>query len=193
MADEQKPAEKAEKKTKKPAAAKAAEAAAPAAEAPAAPAPAPAPAAAVAVDGAAPAGEGSALAGLEPAAPKARRMKGAKNIREGVAHVRSTFNNTSVAITDIKGNLISWSSAGKVGFKGSRRSTAYAATMVAQDAARTAIGHGMHEVEVRVEGPGAGRESAVRALQSAGLVVTLIKDVTPIPHNGCRPRKRRRV
>jgi small subunit ribosomal protein S11 len=192
MADEQKPAEKAEKKSKKPAAAKAAEAAAPAVEA--APAAAPAPAAPTATaDGAAPAAEGSALAGLEPAAPKARRMKGAKNIREGVAHVRSTFNNTSVAITDIKGNLISWSSAGKVGFKGSRRSTAYAATMVAQDAARTAIGHGMHEVEVRVEGPGAGRESAVRALQSAGLVVTLIKDVTPIPHNGCRPRKRRRV
>jgi small subunit ribosomal protein S11 len=120
-------------------------------------------------------------------------MKGSKNIREGIAFVRSTFNNTSVSITDMKGNLISWSSAGKVGFKGSRRSTAYAATMVAQDAARAAIGHGMHEVEVRLEGPGAGRESAVRALQSSGLVVTTIKDVTPIPHNGCRPRKRRRV
>lgn len=183
MADEKKPAEKSEKKSKKPAA----ETAAPAA-----------PAAAVAEPAAAaPAGDAAASLlppGLEGAAtPKARRMKGSKNIREGVAHVRSTFNNTSVAITDIKGNLISWSSAGKVGFKGSRRSTAYAATMVAQDAARNAIGHGMHEVEVRVEGPGAGRESAVRALQSSGLVITLIKDVTPVPHNGCRPRKRRRV
>jgi len=183
MADEKKPADKKPKKPAADAAAGATPAAATAAPAAEAPAGAPATDAA-----------GIPLVpGAEPPLPKARRMKGSKNIREGVAHVRSTFNNTSVAITDLKGNVISWSSAGKVGFKGSRRSTAYAATMVAQDAARAAVSHGMHEVEVLVEGPGAGRESAVRAIQSAGINVTIIRDVTPIPHNGCRPRKRRRV
>lgn len=131
----------------------------------------------------------------EGAAPKAvrRRSKGSKNVPVGVAHIRATFNNTSVTITDVRGNVISWSSAGRAGFKGSRKSTAFAATMVAQDAARQAISHGMNEVEVRVQGPGAGRESAIRAIQSAGLAITAIQDITPIPHNGCRPPKRRRV
>lgn len=125
-------------------------------------------------------------------APK-RRQKGAKHVPLGVVHIRSTFNNTMVAITDTAGNLISWGSGGRSGFKGSRKSTAFAATVITQEAARQAAALGMHEVEVKVQGPGAGRESAVRALQSAGLTVTSIKDVTPIPHNGCRPRKRRRV
>ena len=125
--------------------------------------------------------------------PKIVRAKGAKNIIVGIAHVYSTFNNTSVTITDLNGNVIGWSSAGKVGFKGSRKSTAYAAQMAAQDASRQAMGHGLKEVEVRVKGPGAGRESAVRALQAIGLEVTTIKDVTPVPHNGCRPPKQRRV
>ena len=125
--------------------------------------------------------------------PKIVRAKGAKNIIVGIAHVYSTFNNTSVTITDLNGNVIGWSSAGKVGFKGSRKSTAYAAQMAAQDASRQAMGHGLKEVEVRVKGPGAGRESAVRALQAIGLEVTVIKDVTPVPHNGCRPPKQRRV
>jgi small subunit ribosomal protein S11 len=110
-----------------------------------------------------------------------------------VVHIRASFNNTTVTITDVKGAVISWSSAGRCGFKGSRRSTAYAATMVAQEAARQAVGHGMHEVEILVQGPGAGRESAIRSIQAAGLNITLIKDVTPMPHNGCRPPKRRRV
>jgi small subunit ribosomal protein S11 len=121
------------------------------------------------------------------------RAKGAKNIHTGIAHVVATFNNTLVTISDQAGNVIGWSSAGKCGFKGSRKSTAYAAQMVAQDASRQAMGHGLKEVEVRVKGPGAGRESAVRALQAIGLEVTLIKDVTPVPHNGCRPPKQRRV
>ena len=125
--------------------------------------------------------------------PKIVRAKGAKNIVIGIAHIYSTFNNTSVTITDLNGNVIGWSSAGKVGFKGSRKSTAYAAQMAAQDASRQAMGHGLKEVEVRVKGPGAGRESAVRALQAIGLEVTVIKDVTPVPHNGCRPPKQRRV
>ena len=116
-----------------------------------------------------------------------------KNIESGVAHIRSTFNNTIVTITDMHGNVISWTTAGRVGFKGSRNSTAFAAQQVAQDAARQAMSHGMREVEVRVSGPGAGRESAIRALQAIGLDIHTIKDVTPIPHNGCRPRKRRRV
>ncbi|MCD6338280.1 MAG: 30S ribosomal protein S11 [Verrucomicrobia bacterium] len=121
------------------------------------------------------------------------KAKGAKNIVSGVAHILATFNNTHVAITDMQGNVIAWSSAGKVGFKGSRKSTAFAAQQVAQDAARQAMSHGMREVEVRVSGPGSGRESAIRALQAIGLEVTVIKDVTPVPHNGCRPRKKRRV
>ena len=125
--------------------------------------------------------------------PKIVKAKGSKNVIVGIAHVFSTFNNTSVTITDLNGNVIGWSSAGKVGFKGSRKSTAYAAQMAAQDASRQAMGHGLKEVEVRVKGPGAGRESAVRALQAIGLEVTVIRDVTPVPHNGCRPPKQRRV
>ena len=122
-----------------------------------------------------------------------KRRKGAKNVPFGIAFVKTTFNNTIVSISDMRGNVISWSSAGRCNFKGSRKSTAFAATTVAQEAARGAIGHGMTEVEVRVQGPGAGRESAVRAIQSAGLAITSIKDTTAIPHNGCRPPKRRRV
>jgi small subunit ribosomal protein S11 len=125
--------------------------------------------------------------------PKVVKAKGSKNVHSGVAHVLATFNNTIVTITDPKGNVIGWSSAGKVGFKGSRKSTAYAAQMVAQDASRQAMGHGLKEVEVLVKGPGAGRESAVRALQAIGLDLTVIRDVTPVPHNGCRPPKQRRV
>jgi small subunit ribosomal protein S11 len=125
--------------------------------------------------------------------PKIVKAKGSKNIHNGIAHVLATFNNTIVTITDMRGNVIGWSSAGKVGFKGSRKSTAYAAQMVAQDASRQAMGHGLKEVEVLVKGPGAGRESAVRALQAIGLELTVIRDVTPVPHNGCRPPKQRRV
>jgi len=125
--------------------------------------------------------------------PKIVKAKGSKNIHSGIAHVLSTFNNTIVTITDMNGNVIGWSSAGKIGFKGSRKSTAYAAQMVAQDASRQAMGHGLKEVEVLVRGPGAGRESAVRALQAIGLDLTIIRDVTPVPHNGCRPPKQRRV
>jgi small subunit ribosomal protein S11 len=121
------------------------------------------------------------------------KAKGSKNVHSGIAHVLATFNNTIVTITDMTGKVIGWSSAGKVGFKGSRKSTAYAAQMVAQDASRQAMGHGLKEVEVRVKGPGAGRESAVRALQAIGLDLTVIRDVTPVPHNGCRPPKQRRV
>jgi small subunit ribosomal protein S11 len=124
---------------------------------------------------------------------KVIKAKGAKNVHTGIAHVMASFNNTIVSITDLTGALIGWSSAGKVGFKGSRKSTAYAAQMVAQDACRQAMGHGLREVEVRVKGPGSGRESAVRAIQAVGLDITLIKDVTPVPHNGCRPPKQRRV
>jgi len=116
-----------------------------------------------------------------------------KNIESGVAHIRSTFNNTIITITDTKGNAISWASAGGVGFKGSRKSTPFAAQTAAENAAKEAMEHGMKAVEVMVKGPGAGREAAIRSLQAAGLEVSLIKDVTPIPHNGCRPPKRRRV
>ena len=129
-----------------------------------------------------------------PIAPaKVVKAKGSKNILQGIAHVLATFNNTIVSITDQRGAVLGASSAGKVGFKGSRKSTAYAAQLVAQDAARQAMGHGLKEVEVRVKGPGAGRESAIRALQAIGLEITVIKDVTPVPHNGCRPPKARRV
>jgi small subunit ribosomal protein S11 len=127
------------------------------------------------------------------AGKKIIKAKGAKNIAVGVANILATFNNTNVSITDMHGNVLGWSSAGKVGFKGSRKSTAFAAQQVAQDAARQAMSHGMREVEVRVKGPGSGRESAIRALQAIGLEITAIKDVTPVPHNGCRPRKKRRV
>ncbi|MHC5653066.1 30S ribosomal protein S11 [Stappia sp.] len=121
------------------------------------------------------------------------RRRERKNISSGVAHVNSTFNNTVITITDAQGNAISWSSAGAMGFKGSRKSTPYAAQVAAEDAARKAAEHGMRTLEVEVRGPGSGRESALRALQAAGFMVTSIRDVTPIPHNGCRPRKRRRV
>ncbi|NLN29482.1 MAG: 30S ribosomal protein S11 [Firmicutes bacterium] len=121
------------------------------------------------------------------------RRRERKNIPSGIAHIRSTFNNTIVSITDRQGNVISWASAGTQGFKGSRKGTPFAAGMAAEQAARTAMEHGMREVEVYVKGPGAGREAAIRSLQAAGLEVVLIKDVTPIPHNGCRPPKRRRV
>jgi small subunit ribosomal protein S11 len=133
------------------------------------------------------------LLGDDPNAKKIVKAKGSKNVSSGLAHISATFNNTQVAITDMQGNLIGWSSAGRVGFKGSRKSTAFAAQQVAQDAARQAMSHGMREVEIRVNGPGSGRESAIRALQAIGLEITTIKDVTPIPHNGCRPRKQRRV
>jgi small subunit ribosomal protein S11 len=125
--------------------------------------------------------------------PKIVKAKGSKNVSTGVAHVLATFNNTIVSITDLNGSVIGWSSAGKVGFKGSRKSTAYAAQLVAQDACRQAMGHGLKEVEVLVKGPGAGRESAVRAIQAIGLDISVIRDVTPVPHNGCRPPKQRRV
>ena len=126
------------------------------------------------------------------AAKKVRR-KERKNVAHGHAHIRSTFNNTIISITDPVGNVISWASAGQVGFKGSRKSTPYAAQMAAEAAARRAMEHGMRTVAIFVKGPGAGRESALRALQTAGFKVTLIRDVTPVPHNGCRPPKRRRV
>jgi small subunit ribosomal protein S11 len=129
----------------------------------------------------------------ELAGKKIVKAKGAKNILSGIANILATFNNTLVSITDMQGHVIGWSSAGRVGFKGSRKSTAYAAQQVAQDAARQAMSHGMKEIEVRVKGPGSGRESAIRALQAIGLEITTIKDVTPVPHNGCRPRKKRRV
>ena len=129
----------------------------------------------------------------DPNAKKIIKVKGAKNISVGIANILATFNNTHVAITDMQGNVLGWSSAGRVGFKGSRKSTAFAAQQVAQDAARQAMSHGMREVEVRVKGPGSGRESAIRALQAIGLEINAIKDCTPVPHNGCRPRKQLRV
>lgn len=172
----------------------------------AAPAPAAGAAPAAAAPGAAPAGAadpalpaaGSAptaaeLLGGDAGPKKIVKAKGAKNIVVGVAHILATFNNTAVSITDMQGNVIGWSCAGRVGFKGSRKSTAFAAQQVAQDAARQAMAHGLKEVEVRVKGPGSGRESAIRALQGIGLEISAIRDETPIPHNGCRPRKKRRV
>lgn len=169
--------------------------AAPAASTEAVPAKAPKKAAAkkAAAAPAAPAPENLSLNPDDVEKPKIVKAKGSKNIHSGIAHVLSTFNNTIVTITDHRGNVIGWSSAGKVGFKGSRKSTAYAAQMVAQDASRQAMGHGLKEVEVLVKGPGAGRESAVRALQAIGLELSVIRDVTPVPHNGCRPPKQRRV
>ena len=162
-----------------------------------------APGAAPAADAAKPAEAVVPAAGSAPTAAelladdmagkKIVKAKGAKNISVGIANILATFNNTQVTITDMHGNLLGWSSAGRVGFKGSRKSTAYAAQQVAQDAARQAMSHGMKEVEIRVKGPGSGRESAIRALQAIGLEISTIKDVTPIPHNGCRPRKQRRV
>lgn len=128
---------------------------------------------------------------VKKAVSRKRREK--KNIERGAAHIRSSFNNTMVTITDVNGNAISWASAGGLGFRGSRKSTPFAAQMAAETAAKASMEHGMRIVEVYVKGPGAGRESAIRALQAAGLEVNMIKDVTPIPHNGCRPPKRRRV
>jgi small subunit ribosomal protein S11 len=199
MAEDPKVKKPAPKKDGKPesadAAKKPADAPAPAGEAkkPAAEAGAPvgaAPAAPVAAPAAPTAAE---LLADDANARKIIKAKGAKNIAVGIANILATFNNTNVTITDMHGNVLGWSSAGRVGFKGSRKSTAFAAQQVAQDAARQAMSHGMREVEVRVKGPGSGRESAIRALQAIGLEITTIKDVTPIPHNGCRPRKKRRV
>jgi small subunit ribosomal protein S11 len=129
----------------------------------------------------------------ELGAIKVRKAKGSKNVTSGIANVLASFNNTIVSITDLKGAVIAWSTAGKCNFRGSRKSTAYAAQVVAQDAARNAMAHGLKDVVIRVSGPGLGRDSAIRALQAIGLEITSIVDVTPIPHNGCRPRKRRRV
>jgi small subunit ribosomal protein S11 len=214
MADEtkKKPAAKKEGKEGKPEGAQEKAAAKPAAEGEKVKAPkkaAAAPAAGAEGAPAAPAAAGEAGKPAEaavPAAPTAAELladefagkkivkaKGAKNITTGIANILATFNNTLVSITDMQGHVIGWSSAGRVGFKGSRKSTAYAAQQVAQDAARQAMSHGMREIEVRVKGPGSGRESAIRALQAIGLEITTIKDVTPVPHNGCRPRKKRRV
>lgn len=170
----------------------------PAAEpAPAAPAPVPAAqlSADAAKEAAAKAAKDAVAALLDPEEnkPKVVKAKGSKNITNGVVHVLATFNNTIVSVTDLRGNVFGWSSAGKMGFKGSRKSTAYAAQMVAQDACRQAMGHGLREVEVHVKGPGAGRESAVRAVANMGIEVSTVKDVTPVPHNGCRPPKARRV
>jgi small subunit ribosomal protein S11 len=124
---------------------------------------------------------------------KTRRKKERKNVEHGAAHIKSTFNNSIVTLTDAVGNALSWSSAGALGFRGSRKSTPYAAQAAAETAAKVAMEHGLKSIEVYVKGPGSGREAAIRSLQAAGLEVTLIKDVTPIPHNGCRPPKRRRV
>ncbi|HXG47705.1 MAG TPA: 30S ribosomal protein S11 [Methylomirabilota bacterium] len=188
MADETKPKKGDVKKEPKPGAeAPASKPAAPAAEAPKTEAAKPE----GLVAGAAP--TAAQLLGEDAAAKKIIKAKHAKNIVSGIANILATFNNTQVSITDAQGNVLGWSSAGRVGFKGSRKSTAFAAQQVAQDAARQAMSHGMREVEVRVKGPGSGRESAIRALQAIGLEITVIKDVTPIPHNGCRPRKKRRV
>jgi small subunit ribosomal protein S11 len=214
MADETKPQKAPPSKEVKPEAAGADKAAAkpprkPAAEAGAAPAggaagakagpaPAPSPGAAKPAEGAAPVvarapTAAELLSADDLSAKKIIRAKGAKNIASGIAHILATFNNTQVTITDMQGNLIGWSTAGRVGFKGSRKSTAFAAQQVAQDAARQAMSHGMREVEIQVKGPGSGRESAIRALQAIGLEIGVIRDVTPVPHNGCRPRKKRRV
>ncbi len=187
----------AEKKSKAPKAAKpAADGAAPAAGAPAAAAPA-APAAeqkpVEMVHGVAKQPTAEDLLKEELGTIKVRKAKGSKNVTSGVANVLASFNNTIVSITDQKGAVIAWSSAGKCNFRGSRKSTAYAAQVVAQDAARNAMAHGLKDIVIRVSGPGLGRDSAIRALQAIGLEITSIVDVTPIPHNGCRPRKRRRV
>jgi len=175
---------------------------APAAELPVAPAAAPAaPAAAVAApERVSTSGDKQVsqniwaeIGGEAEGAAKIVKAKGSKNVSSGIVHVWATFNNTIVTITDKAGGVIGWSSAGKMGFRGSRKGTAYAAQVVSQDACRQAMGHGLREVEVRLRGPGSGRESAVRAVQALGVEVTLIKDATPIPHNGCRPPKARRV
>ena len=199
---EETPAPKKEKKPRAPKAEGAA--AAPAAAQPAADAGAPAPKAEKA-EGAAPAKPVELIGGVakqptaedllkeEMGAIKVRKAKGSKNVTSGIVNVLASFNNTIVSITDLKGQVIAWSSAGKCNFRGSRKSTAYAAQVVAQDAARNAMAHGLKEVQIRVSGPGLGRDSAIRGLQAIGLEISSIIDVTPVPHNGCRPRKRRRV
>jgi small subunit ribosomal protein S11 len=141
----------------------------------------------------APAAAPAAPASTEGGDKKAAKKKNKKNILNGIVHIQSTFNNTLITITDLQGNVISWSSAGSRGFKGSRKSTPFAGQLAAEDAARKAQEHGMRTVAIFVKGPGSGRESALRAFQNVGMRVTLIRDVTPIPHNGCRPPKRRRV
>jgi len=138
-----------------------------------------------------PAAAPSATAAAVPVTRGKKKLK--KNVQSGIAHIKATFNNTIVTITDMAGNVVAWSSSGTRGFKGSRKSTPFAAQLAAQDAAKKAMDHGMRQVGVEVKGPGGGREAAVRALQTSGLKITLIRDVTPIPHNGCRPPKRRRV
>lgn len=129
----------------------------------------------------------------KPKAKRTRKRRERKNVEKGAAHIQSTFNNTLITLTDAQGNALSWSSAGALGFRGSRKSTPYAAQMAAETAAKSAMEHGLKIIEVYVKGPGSGREAAIRSLQAAGLEVSMIKDVTPIPHNGCRPPKRRRV
>ena len=189
MAKEKESSKKSEEA--KPKAAPAAAAPAPEASAPPPKAEAPAADASAAAPGVATTAA-AALAEGE-VAKRVVKAKHSKNVFQGIAHIMATFNNTVVSITDLKGRVIGWSSAGRVGFKGSRKSTAYAAQLVAQDAARQGMAHGLKEIEVWVKGPGSGREAAIRALQAIGLEITMIKDVTPVPHNGCRPPKRRRV
>lgn len=180
------------KPAKAPKAPKAAAGAAPAEGAPAAPAAAPEKPVEL-IGGVAKQPTAEDLLKEELGAIKVRKAKGSKNVTSGVVNVLASFNNTIVSITDQKGQVIAWSSAGKCNFRGSRKSTAYAAQVVAQDAARNAMAHGLKDIVIRVSGPGLGRDSAIRALQAIGLEITTIVDVTPIPHNGCRPRKRRRV
>ncbi len=195
MAEESSAPKKAPKKKTAPAAAGAEGAAAPAAPA-ASPAPAGAPAAEKPVElvgGVARQPTAEELLKEEIGTIKVRKAKGSKNVVSGIAKILASFNNTIVSITDQKGQVIAWSSAGKCNFRGSRKSTAYAAQVVAQDAARNAMSHGLKDVVIHVSGPGLGRDSAIRALQAIGLEISSIIDVTPVPHNGCRPRKRRRV
>jgi small subunit ribosomal protein S11 len=195
MAEEKSAPKKAPKKEAKPVEAAAAEETK-AVKAPVAAADKAAAPAAEAAQGEAPKAAPATAADLlkdEVTALKVRKAKGAKNITTGIAFVTASFNNTIVSITDLKGNVISAASAGKCNFRGSRKSTAYAAQIVAQEAARGAMAHGLKDIQIRIAGPGLGRDSAVRALQAVGLEVTAIIDITPIPHNGCRPRKRRRV
>lgn len=133
------------------------------------------------------------MAEVKAAAPKIKKKKIVRQVPKGIAHIQATFNNTVVTITDLDGNVVCWSSAGRLGFKGARKSTAFVAQKVAEQCGKSAMDNGMREIRVYVKGPGAGRESAIRALQGIGLTITLIRDVTPIPHNGCRPPKKRRV
>jgi small subunit ribosomal protein S11 len=193
MAEESSAPKKAPKKKTAPAAAGAEGAAAPAAAAPATAPAAPAEKPVELVGGVARQPTAEELLKEEIGTIKVRKAKGSKNVVSGIAKILASFNNTIVSITDQKGQVIAWSSAGKCNFRGSRKSTAYAAQVVAQDAARNAMSHGLKDVVIHVSGPGLGRDSAIRALQAIGLEISSIIDVTPVPHNGCRPRKRRRV